>query len=406
MTCYLASALGGEDFCAPACDPNVPVGDPAHYTCDPSGALLARCHPNGDVTGQADCPSELSCYRTNLLGDEGLCMRMPVCAADLDCPTNAHGTCAATIVGSLIPDASPLLAGVVHLDHLNCVQASCQSELSACTSGEDCLGTNFAGPVADLCVPRCDSNTCPPDYACEVVYKNGQGERLCVPSVPGARCTGGNCIAGLCTDTGAGFSVCTLPCVLGCSTFDTSRDAYVCVDGGGSEHCVTPASFSGANCESSLECNQDAGEFCASLDPFGPIAGHGECRVPCNVDGTCDPRGGLPHGCLFDGGGGCFPAVIGVACTPDTGCIEPLSCQAIAPEADVPSMGASVCTVPCGVDGGPDADGGGLCAGPAIGGYCAGGWCRPLRPDGQPCVLDAQCRSAHCDPASMACRTN
>ena len=56
MTCYPASALAGEDFCAFACDPAVPVDDPANTVCDPSGALLTRCHPNGDVTGQADCP--------------------------------------------------------------------------------------------------------------------------------------------------------------------------------------------------------------------------------------------------------------------------------------------------------------------------------------------------------------
>ena len=205
---------------------------------------------------------------------------------------------------------------------------------------------------------------------------------------------------------GRGFSLCALPCVLGCSTFNTSRDAYVCVTGGGSQHCVTPGSFSGANCESSPECDQDAGEFCATVDPFGTIAGHGECRAACKSDGTCDPRGGLPHGCLFDGSGGCFPAVLGVACTPEAGCVEPLACQAISGETGVPSMGASVCTAPCGVDGGSDADGDGLCQGPAIGGYCAGGWCRPPLPDGQPCNRDAECRGAHCDPTSGACHPN
>ncbi len=401
MTCYRASVLAGQDFCAPECDQSAPPQDPTHYACDPSGALLQRCHPDGDTTGRADCAQGLSCYRTNVLGDVGLCIRMPVCTTDADCPSSAYGTCAGTLLRSLVSDASPALGGALHIDHMNCLHADCQSELSACSSLEDCLGANFAGPFEDLCVPRCDSRVCPPNYACEVVFKNGKGEDLCVPSVPGARCAGTGCIAGECEDTGAGFSVCTLPCLVGCSVLDTSVDAFVCVTGGGTSHCVTASSFSGANCESSDECDADAGEFCASVDLFGPIAGHGECRLHCKADGTCDPRGGLPHGCLFDGGGGCFPAVLGVACTPDSGCIEPLACEDVPPEVDVPSMGTRVCSIPCGVDAGGDGDA--LCSGAAVGGYCAGGWCRPPRTDGQACDRNVQCRSGACDPVMRTC---
>jgi hypothetical protein len=139
MTCYPASALAGTDFCAPACDPTAPVQDPAHSFCDPSGALLQRCHPNADATGRADCPQGLSCYRTSLLADSGLCIQMRVCTIDSDCPTAEHKTCAATLLRALVPDASSAFAAALHIDHLNCLHASCLSQLSACTSGEDCL---------------------------------------------------------------------------------------------------------------------------------------------------------------------------------------------------------------------------------------------------------------------------
>lgn len=400
LTCFQASALGGQDFCAEACDPTQSPTDPG-FACVDQGALLQRCHPQGNPEPSADCPKGLNCYRTNLLLDEGLCVRMPVCATDADCPSATYNRCAATLVTS-ISSPSPL----IHLDHLNCIQANCLSLQTACASSEGCLATQYAPTYADVCAPNCDSDSkCPPNYSCARATSGGGSPNLCLPGLPGIRCNGPHCVVGDCEDTGAGFSICTIPCISDneCAALDTASDAFVCVTGGSGSHCVTPRPFNGANCTADDQCRADRNEFCAHYNQREQQVSRGECRVPCKDDGTCDPQGGLPHTCLASGAGGCYPGIFGVPCKLASECIPPLSCQDVLAETDVATIDTRICTESCGVDGGGDEEADAQCARSPVSGYCGRGSCRVVRLTGEPCGRNAQCQSQLCDATMNTC---
>jgi|HubBroStandDraft_6_1064221.scaffolds.fasta_scaffold188772_2 hypothetical protein len=404
MTCFQASSLaGGRDFCAPTCDPGQAPADSAHFACTAQGVLLQRCHPSSGGTAAADCPSQFNCYRTNLskLADifsaTGLCIPMTVCTQNSDCPSAVYNTCASTLVASL----SPAAASELSLDHLNCVETDCMSQHSDCSALEGCLLTQYSA-LADFCVPRCDSKLrCPPNYSCLGATSGPGSPNLCIPALPGTRCQGDQCAFGSCDDTGAGFNACTIDCTTDstCTPLNTATDAFVCVDAGSQPHCVTPRPFDGANCDSGADCVAARGEICSIVDRQGMDSERGECRVPCSDAGTCDPQGGLPHGCLR---GSCYPGVLGIPCAGPAECIEPLSCLPIIAEKDITPLSTQLCTMPCGVDGGTDADADSQCQGSGINGYCANGTCRLVRAGGQPCMRDAQC-GAICDPITHTC---
>jgi hypothetical protein len=399
MTCYQASSLGGgADFCTEQCDPSQPPTDPT-LACVGAGAILHRCHPSPDAGPGADCPDHFSCYRTSLspLSSSGLCIQMAVCTHDTDCASvPTHPICAATLVDKLAGPTSALLL----LDHLNCVQTGCQSNQSSCPSAEGCLDTQYSA-IADLCVPTCVS-TCPPNFSCGNVTSGVGASRLCIPDVPGARCDGDNCVLGTCQDSGAGFSVCSMDCTsdANCALWNTGTDIFYCVDGGSSSHCVTPRPFDGANCALDSDCLASRHEFCAHTDRNGVPSSRGECRVPCDDGGACDPQGGLPHGCL-GALGGCYPGVVGIPCVDGSECLRPLSCEVVPSEADGGS--AQICSTPCAVDGGGDEDPDPQCGAPNIAGYCGAGFCRALREPGQPCSRAAQCNSKLCDTVNLVC---
>ncbi len=404
MTCFQASSLaGGRDFCALTCDPGQTPADSTHFACIAQGVLLRRCHPGSSDSQGADCPTDFSCYRTDIspLADifsaAGLCIPMPVCKQDKDCPTPAYNTCASSLVQSLSSTAAMYL----HLDHLNCVETNCLSQHSDCSALEGCLPSQYSA-VADFCVPRCDSKLqCPPNYTCLGATSGPGSPNLCIPSLPGTRCEGVQCVYGSCQPTGAGFKVCAIDCTTDsdCTGLNTATDAFVCVDGGGQQHCVTPRPFDGANCDAGADCVTARGEVCATVDRTGLDSTRGECRVPCSDAGTCDPQGGLPHGCLR---GDCYPGLLGIPCTGPSECIEPLSCLPITAEPGITPLSTQMCSMPCGVDGGSVADADAQCQASGINGYCAAGTCRLIRSGGQPCTRDAQC-GATCDPITHTC---
>lgn len=436
MTCFQATSLAGSDFCTEACDLRQPPADRIQYECVPSGAsgaLLRRCHPSSSSTPQADCPPGLDCYRTSLLDDTGLCIQMPVCATDTDCPRPPHNVCAATIVKSLSSAAS-----LLRLDHLNCVQTGCSALQSMCASAEGCLGTQYSSPV-DMCAPVCDSKKqCPPNFSCVGATSGAGSPDLCVPGLPGERCNGDRCVLGSCEDTGAGFSVCTLQCASDNQCQALSKvDFFACVDApmsnvslpqdGGHRHCVDTTVFDGANCATTDQCNTARNEFCAHVDVYAMDSMRGECRVPCNRDGTCDPQGGLPHGCLVSVSGkegGCYPGVLGIPCTRDAECVKPLTCNDVSPEDNPDASGSRICTMPCPpqsaahwdldaeasdapeastLEAGGDADVDSACAVLPTKAYCGGGFCRVGRLPGKPCGRPAQCSSRLCGGATNVC---
>ena len=200
MTCFAGGQLGGEDFCAEVCDPAHGSDDPG-YTCVSSGALLQLCHPN--AAGSEGCPPELQCYRTDLLADEGVCLMMRVCAQDSDCSGDpARRICAASLVRGMY--SLPTLKA----DHLQCLQATCQSGGSLCSDGESCLAnyTDQGPEIPDICVPNCDSDRdCPPNFACSISSAAPGSPPICLPGLPGTRCVANqDCVVGSCVDTGAG----------------------------------------------------------------------------------------------------------------------------------------------------------------------------------------------------------
>jgi len=412
--CYSVASLGGSDFCAEACNLGQPLDDPMHFTCTEPGALLRRCSPN-DQPDQADCPEDFACYRTRLSDNEGVCLyKMHVCASDNDCRSNTNDgttTCASTLVGTIFEGTLLPISLVpgIHLDHLNCVKRYCARNDSKCPQSQGCLGLEYAVPYADFCVPLCGGvSQCPPNYSCSLGTSGPGSPALCLPGIVGVRCKGEHCVSGQCEDTGAGFSVCATPCKseADCTLLSSASDTFVCVSGGGFQHCVAPRPFHGANCYKTTDC--DMGQTCIFLDGLGEITsgtGHGECRVPCKDDGTCDPRGGLPHTCVGkrgipdDRSGGCFPGEMGMGCQLETECIAGLSCLAVPPEPNY-VFHDKLCTIPCGVDGGTDADADPQCDVPTAinhGGYCGNGFCRARRMPGQPCDRDVQCRNMRCD---------
>lgn len=402
MTCFRGSALAGEDFCAPACSP-ADEPDPGQV-CTAEGALLPACHPHLPDPA-ADCPQGLNCYRLSLFDDRGVCIKMPVCATNADCPDPVHGTCTAELVRNMVGAAAALLP----LDHLNCARASCVALSTTCPSNEGCLGNLYDAQIADICTPNCDADLhCPPNYSCAKATSGGGAAKLCLPGMPGFRCDGPHCIGGSCDDSGAGFSVCTRPCesTADCELITTESDAFFCVDGGTGKHCVTPRPFHGANCTLDQQCHEELGEFCSVWDALGPKGLPGECRQHCKPDGTCDPRGGLPHTCLWDGKGGCFPGQQGLPCTLSSECFEGLACEGVPAEPDLGTPSARICTRPCGGEGVTEAAADLQCSPPRAvngGGYCAGGFCRPQRAGDLSCSRDAQCTSGLCNAAKKTC---
>ncbi|HKY39110.1 MAG TPA: hypothetical protein VJN18_24395 [Polyangiaceae bacterium] len=407
--CFQGSALGGEDFCVERCDPIEPSDDELHRCVD-SGALLRRCHPNG-AGPAADCPPGYNCYRTNLTEDQGVCIDMPVCSENADCLSTAHGTCASTLVSNIAGAQLPPELTGLYLDHLNCIHIDCVANASNCSSNEGCLGEMYSPDVADLCTPSCDvDDNCPPNYSCGIKTSGEGAPNLCFPGVPGNRCVGQSCVVGSCMDTGAGFSVCTIPCEtnLDCAVLNSPHHQFLCVEGGGTRHCVTPAPFNGAFCTEHWQCRADRNETCSFIDALGFDPGDGECRAPCNANGTCDPQGGLPHVCLENGEGGCFPGRLGMECKLDSECIVG-KCQLAPgdPHLGHPPGGMEevpVCTLEC--DSDDEVAGDKQCDTPQdliTDGFCLHGYCRLKVGVDDWCTRDAQCNTGLCNTQDGVC---
>lgn len=394
MTCFAGSQLGGDDFCVPSCDPAVPSPDPGS-ACLPSGVLLHVCHPDASKTDPAQgCPADLQCYRTDLLFDDGLCMKMRLCTEDSDCTGDPRRrACAATIARGLYP---ALLGGA---DNLQCVQPNCKTLGSSCAPGESCLADFLSrgSDFPEICVPNCDANLhCPPNFACSVSPTPAGPAAICVPALLGSRCNAEqDCSTGSCLDTGAGFSECLLPLPCqtdeDCAFLDGFLGAFVCADGvpGQRARCVALNPFHGVDCLTSSDC--PAGQDCFVYSPFEVSTTQGECRVPCDADLACPNRGGVPHVCVGDGQGGCYPSDFALPCQKAEDCRSGLSCVAAPPNPQSVVTSGAICTTACTTDDD--------CANlPAIHGlgFCERNLCRSGGQQGAPCDRDAQCRRHLC----------
>jgi hypothetical protein len=390
MVCFPGAQLGTGDFCAESCPETPDPSTSGRLACLDSGAWLQRCHPGpvqGD--GRGDCPQGLACYRTDLVRDEGLCMPISVCSRNEDCLDPARSTCLGSLVRQMHPSTE------FRSNNLQCLPGSCRTSLSACPPGESCLASLVptAAVVPDICVPNCDSHlNCPPNFLC-LRRSSPAAPAICVPGLPGYRCQSDiDCLIGDCVDTGAGFRVCGASCEThaDCLRYGDASASFTCVnrptDGG--QYCATPSTFSGSACRQSSDCPGD--QRCFPYNPYRQVP-YGECRPPCDSEGRCPTRGGIPHVCLRGDEGGCYPGRFGLPCARAGECVANFSCTEIAPlpgEAEPP---AKICTIPCRTDTDCDAD-----PWTDQDGFCQDGFCRLGNGPGGPCERDQHCRTRNC----------
>jgi hypothetical protein len=164
---------------------------------------------------------------------------------------------------------------------------------------------------------------------------------------------------------------------------------------GGKKHCVNPTPFGGAECDMMDPKCPEATPVCYDYSPSSPFQRFGECRRPCDPDGTCPARGGLPHLCLDntdgDNKGGCYPGNFGLPCKRRGECIPPLECLEVEPDERALLPSTHICTLPC--DGEAACDDVPLTGGSA---YCGAGFCRIPGLTGAPCDIDGHCRTGQC----------
>jgi hypothetical protein len=389
MTCFAGRQLGARDICVDGCTTERDErGGPASV-CLSSGASLASCRPSARPGETGACTGDgLSCYRTNMVADEGVCMAISPCNADSDCRDPARATCFASLATLSYPRAA------LSTSNLHCLQIDCKAHQTDCPGGESCLPSVLPPESLppDICVPHCDSNlNCPPNFFCARRTSGPPTPDVCIPGVPGLRCSSSlDCAIGECTDTGEGFKICSTPCQRheDCAPFESSRGHLMCVPaspGGG--HCVGASPFAGPTCKRDDQCG--AGRRCAMVTPYERGQESGECRVPCDASGGCAPRGGIPHVCLDpDGERTCYPGRAGLPCRESSQCMAGLACL---PGTDAGSP--RTCTTRCAGD--EDCS-----RYPWIRneGYCQDGLCRLGKGPGEACLRDAQCRTGRCRP--------
>ncbi len=404
MTCYPASLLDGTDFCTEACgDTPMSLLPAEDAVCVQGGAKLEYCDPSS--TEKLPCGTDqLSCLRTDITSEEGVCTTMTTCQMDSDCKDPVRSTCVATFLKDLYSQNPGLEA-----DNLYCLQKNCQSGQSFCPPGQSCLpllvppGSN----APDICVPNCDSaGRCPPNHFCFQKISGPSNPAICIPGLLGFVCeTDIDCLVGKCLSDGdptadQGLKLCTIPCNndADCTIFDSNQGMFVCLDEGTGRHCATPNSYRGNSCHQDAECTRDVGTSCFHQTPAQP-SDLGTCLRPCSATGACAPRAGINQTCLpfFDQTGqptaACFPGFFSYPCASDANCVGDLSCRGASSTTTPPTPG--LCTKLCQTDADCNADR--WTAGQS---YCLTGAsiCVPLAASGQPCTANDQCASKVCAP--------
>lgn len=395
MVCVAAHQLGGPNFCSESCDSAAgsPGGDAICLAAGPpdagrlSGARLRSCAPE---SGDGACGHpELSCLRTDLIADEGVCMTLTPCATSSDCRDPVRSTC----MGELLRDNYGEKAGL-KADHTYCVQQGCHATGASCSPGESCLRKLIPreSRPSDICVPNCDANrNCPPNYFCYPDLYSRIAPAICIPGLMGLRCrTSMDCLFGDCVDTGAGYNVCTVKCQddSDCSRYNSEHGVFFCND---QKWCAGPRAFQGGLCEVTEDCRP--GEICARPSPDMRT---GACLFPCDANGQCPSYGGVGHACLPQRGNPNGPPIcvggrLEIPCQADGNCIKGLQCR------EVPTTPLKICTILCKADSDCKRE-------PfAQEGWCHAelGLCRAPLKDDAPCERDEQCESHKCitDPA-------
>lgn len=355
MTCYAASQLDGTDFCASMCEETMSVGDKTtagDVVCVAGEAQLQTCDPN--VPGV--CGESLRCLRTDVVSDEGVCMKMNPCDEDSDCKDPIHATCAATFLKDVYADNHEL-----HADHLYCLQRGCQGSGSSCKPGQSCLPelVPAAAHAPDICVPNCGSDdSCPPNHFCFSAISGSGSPHICIPGLLGFVCTSDiDCLVGTCQNDhgppGLDLNLCTVPCESNddCTKWDSDQGKFSCIG----HRCATPNAYRGASCRTDDDCTRDQGTFCVFSSKPSLPSDEGTCSSLCGdgsgPDMACGSRGGFGQVCLqftVDRDGNkkhaCYPGFFGYPyfCTSDDECVDDLKC--------LDTANGRHCTVSCSSD--------------------------------------------------------
>ena len=400
MACFPAYQLGGSNFCATGCDASGNLEQGPDGTCVPTGprqdrrpvggSQLTRCQPSlGNTCGNP----ALTCLRTDLILDEGVCTTVSSCETDRDCKDPIRSKCMGDLLRKTYDKAD------LKADHTYCLQAECRARRTACSPGETCMRDILpqASNPPDICVPHCDANgNCPPNYFC---YPNIYGDgapRICIPGLLGLRCESRvDCLFGDCVETGAPYKVCSVDCTTDadCEKFDSIQGTFFCNQAG---KCMTARGFKGGACTKDTDCIYP-GEVCGYLTTTEP---NGFCMLACGADRSCPAPGGVPHACRpqLDRAGKldltgapwvCWPGYFGQLCGDDTQCFPSLSCKKLDPANDL----LRICTIPCATDADCDANHF------SREGYCDAriGVCRSPNSAGEPCDRKDQCESDSCN---------
>ena len=237
--------------------------------------------------------------------------------------------------------------------------------------GRDLLGhggaVDHAG-TGHLCTHLRCRLKCPPNYACWRKVSGLGLANVCIPTLPGARCTTSiDCWAGECLDSGEGFSLCALPCQSDrdCVPFsDSSRRQYCVPAKGDKKYCMGVSPFAGTFVLPTNFARPARSAF--SHHRTGPNPPRwASAGFPVRRASVCPVRGGLPHACFVrDADRSCYPGVLGVTCRRSAECLAGRTCENLPPEDGPPA-----------VDGGPDGG-----TSPAAERLCT-----------QPCDDDADC---------------
>jgi hypothetical protein len=330
-----------------------------------------------------------------------------------------RSTCAGTLVSDL--SSLPFLSS-----NLQCLTSGCESGASQCFANETCVGSkyDFGPPLDDICLPSCDNLHCPPNFTCA---KNPSwapgGPNICVPGLPGRQCAAdGDCLTGACVDIGVEFKVCSvgaLRCTkqADCAPFNSTADRFLCAGSSPDSPgvCTTLRILHGSNCKVPSDCATQFGLTCFTFSPYVDDMPHGECRLPCDADGRCPKRAGVPHVCLgANHEGGCFPATVAMPCRETVDCMEGLQCL-MAPNdpRSKANYSPAICTAPCATDQDCEANvltPNSFCScGPGVSNSADGsckdgvGICRFRGWAGSPCERDAQCSSVNCSQVNGTC---
>ena len=367
--------IRGRDVCAEECAGEAGVIT-EEYACLQNETKALRCRPS---EGAAACPhSSLSCLRTDLERDDGLCVAMDTCSSDSECSA-VFGACGTSVVRALYPAASSL-----KLDSLYCMAVGCMAKGTACPAGEQCI-QRVLGPAAqapDLCLPNCDPDgRCPPNHSCLKRLSPAYPD-ICAPGTLGRPCeTDMDCLIGQCTDVGFGYKLCSRECRSDddCIPFDQGDTYFFCAEG----RCISPESLLWPDCRTDADCG-DPGLVCARPSSEQELGG---CRMPCAEDGTCLRRAGIVHGCqVWDDRDICQPGLVGrYPCRADADCSPGLQCLDH-------GGGELYCSIACSADADCRANR------QTATGYCAESEvCRPRAVPGSSCQRDEGCQSNRCD---------